>query len=335
MSQSFHLSVPHDVIVQRALDFFALGVSRQTVLAEADQDLTVLWWTALKADAAAAQLLPSYGQLRAADSQLTITRNAYIAEARPLLQDLYYYAKKAYPTDAHPGNYFGQMNYTKAGSNPLKVAGVLHDAVSVFPARRAALETAGMKVASLDRLEELSVLTQTSTTAAHAAQGETSVETDQHAFEFEGIWARCSQVAAAAGVAYRGNEAERKLFLLVPGSLEQRGLTVPPAALPVPPAPAGTPAVRALVLASVLSADRLLSISIESTGEAVRVLLQTPNSPFSPDSGMLLTPTEKNKPHHCTAAALGWLQPGNQELVAINPTDKKVHLTVRVLAVGE
>lgn len=328
MNTAITITVPHDVIVQRAYDFHALGLLRQTTLFATDKQLTLAWFAAFKAKADAAVLLPSYALLRAVDSQLTIQRNNHIKEARGLMQDLFYYAKKAYPQDTNPTEYFGQSKYTRAGSNPLEVLKVMQGAVAALGTRYDAILDVGMSKEKLDRLIELTGLAQTGTTKQHVAEGTTSVVTSNTGREFMELWDLCRLVAEAAVVAYRTDSVQRRLFLLHPDGPEERSLTLQPGTL-------AAPTIKALVLDSVLSASRRLSITIEAPDGAVRVLLHNPAAPYSPDSGTALAATDKNKPHRCKAGSLGWLQTDDQELVVFNATNAKVCLKIRVLEVGE
>ncbi|MDO7876902.1 hypothetical protein Q5H93_19305 [Hymenobacter sp. ASUV-10] len=328
MSTTTTTTIPHDVIVQRAYDFYALGVLRQTTLAGADNQLTMGWFADLKTKTDAAVLLPSYAQLRAADSQFTVQRNAHIKEARGLMQDLFYYAKKAYPQDTAPDEYFGHSKYTRAGSNPVEVLKVMQSAVAALTTRYDALLNGGMAKEKLDRLIGLTGLAQTDTTSQRVAEGTTSVATSNTGREFEELWNLCRLVAEAAVVAYRTDAVQRRLFLLYPDGPEERSLTLQPGT-------GAAPTIKALVLDSMLSAGRRLSITIEAPGGPVRVLLHNPAMPYSPDGGTALAATDKNKPHRCKAASLGWVQAGDQELVVINDTAAKVCLKIRVLEVGE
>jgi|GEM_PF-6727439 len=328
-------SIPHDVIVQRAFDFHALGLPRQAALAVGNKALTPNWFTKFMADTEAAVKLPTYGQLQASNAQVTADRNAYLKEARPLLLNLFHYAGLAYPGDNDPSQYFSHDLYTQAGSNAGRLLKALQAAVAALATiregtttRRDDVEEAGMPEAQLNRLEDLAELAQGKTTRRHVVAGETSVTTSHSGDEFTALWLKCVLVAEAAVVAYRTDDTQRRLFLLHPGGPEERVLTIPASV-------DGIPALRALTFNSMLSADRRLSLTIEGAELPVTVELTGEAAVPLPGQKTQLGTSKLHKPHRCKASSLGWMQPSDKQLIVSSPNPGKVVLRVRVLPLGE
>lgn len=335
MSMSPRITIPHDIIVQRAFDFHELSLSRQAALAVGNKLLTVAWFADFLVDTEAAVKLPTYGQLQAGNAQVTADRNAYLKESRALLLNLFHYAGLAYPEDEDPSQYFSHDLYTQASSNAGRLLKALQAAVAALATKREGtgtkrddIEAVGMSVVQLDRLEELANLAQGKTTRRHVAQGETSVTTSRSGDEFGALWEKCVLIAEAAVVAYRTDDTQRRLFLLHPGGPEERVLTIPAGVN-------GQPVQRALVFDSVLSADRRLSFTIETKAGPVSVLLTPKDSTPPTGQGTALALTKPHKPHRCKAGSLGWVQPGDQQLVVSNTSAGKVRVRVRVLPLGE
>ena len=322
-------------VLARAFSFQSLGLTRQKELAAADANLTAAWFAQLLTDATATQALPGL-DLRQADQHLTtLGRDEALALARPLLQDLFFYAKKAYPALPHADDLFGHRAVTAAGSNPLPFNAALQAAAQQVQARQAALlKPGGMPQAKITELLRLAALAQTSGVDVDVQQGEGTVDTSQYVVQFNDLWTRLVALNAAAQVAYRADEAQRRLFRLYPTGPEERSLTADAAAAPTAakgPAAAAAPTRRVTRLDSVLSPDRALSFTVAAPGGPVRLaLLLLPDD--APAPGVPLATTAARHPTRVLAADLG--PAGAQYLLLENDHDQSASVQVRVLPVG-
>ena len=323
-------------VLDRAFAFQALGAvpARQAVLAAADALLTPKWFTDLLTQANAAQALPGLDLRDAGQHSTVLSRDQALDQARPLLQDLFFYAKKAYPGISNASDLFGHHAVTAAGSNAADLNTALQAAAVQVSARKAVLLTpGGMPQAKITRLLELAGLAQGAAVKVLTEAGEGTVATDQYVDEFNALWKKLVLLHEAAEVAYRADDTSRRLFRLYPDGPEERELTAnatpatPGSGLAVP-----TPTRRVTRLDSELSADRVLSFAVDAPAGPVRVaLLLAPDD--QPAHGQLLGTTSPRRPVRWRAADLG--PAGAQYLLLENPGPEKASLHVRVLPVGE
>jgi hypothetical protein len=302
-------------VLQRALTLHVVGLPRQKDLADADAVLTPEWFGVLLEAATAAQALPGL-DLRLADQHQTVlSRDEALAQARPLLQDLFFYAKKAYPTTPHADDLFGHRAVTAAGSNAALLNAALQVAAQQTTARTMALQTGGMPSAKIKRLVELAVLAGQGTTDVLAEHGEATVVTANYTGVFNALWRLLSTLHEAAQVAYRQDDKQLALFRLTEAGPEERS----PAA----------PTRKVVRLDSELRPDRLLSVTVDAPAGPVRVaLLLLPDD--APTPGLMLETTPPRHPRQVLAADLG--PEGAQYLLLENDRDQKA--SVRVLPVG-
>lgn len=320
-------------VLARAFSFQSLGLARQGELAAADADLTPAWFAQFLTDATAAQNLPGLDLRQADQHQTVLSRDEALDQARPLLQDLFFYAKKAYPTTPHADDLFGHRAVTAAGTNPLPFNTALQAAAQQVQARQAVLlQPGGMPQAKITELLRLAGIAQASGVDVTVQHGEGTVETDQYVGQFNALWKMLLALNATAQVAYRQDDAQRRLFRLYPNGPEERSLT---AAAPAPAAkgsalaPAATR--RVTRIDSTLGPNRALSFTVAAPGGPVRVaLLATPDEAAA--AGLLLATTEPRHPYRHLAAELGTA--GAQYLLLENDHDQPATVQVRVLPVG-
>ncbi|MBU6120046.1 hypothetical protein [Hymenobacter siberiensis] len=260
-----------------------------------------------------------------------LSRDEALDQARPLLQDLFFYAKKAYPTTPHADDLFGHRAVTAAGDSPLPFNTALQAAAQQVQAREAALlKPGGMPQAKITELLRLAAIAQTSGVDVNVAHGEGTVETDQYVGQFNALWTQLVTLNAAAQVAYRADDALRRLFRLYPDGPEERSLTAE-ASAPGAKTATAAPARRVTRLDSTLSPDRILSFTVTAPAGAVRVaLLLLPDD--APAPGVALAATAPRHPARVLAADLG--PAGAQYLLLENDLDQKASVNVRVLPVG-
>ena len=327
-------------VLTRAFSFHGLGLARQAELAAADADLTPAWFAQLLVDATAAQTLPGL-DLRQTDQHHTVLgRDEALQQARPLLQDLFFYAKKAYPTTPHADDLFGHRAVTAAADSPALFNTALQAAAQQVRDRQAALLTpGGMPQAKITELLRLAGLAQGGTVDVAVAHGEGTVETDQYVGQFNALWTQLVALNAAAQVAFRQDDTQRRLFRLYPDGPEERSLTADAVTPIAAPAHIGTltavtgpaPTRRVTRLDSILGPDRALSFTVAAPGGPVRVaLLLLPDD--APASGMALETTTPRHPARALAADLG--PAGAQYLLLENDHDQPASVQVRVLPVG-
>lgn len=321
--------ISHNEIIQRTFTFVALGLPRANALTAADSTITEAWLNQMQADAEAAQALPTFGQRQTDTKQLTTDRNEALRQAKPLLIDTFFYAKKAYPGVAHADEYFSHALYTQAGSSADRQNKALQAAAAAFATRRTAMEAGGMPAAKIDLLLSLAENAQGKGTGHSAAQGESTVTTDVTDAVFAALWALCRVLHEAAEVAYRDNDAERRLFILYPSGPEERTLTIEPADKQT-----GAPSVRIVRLDSALSATRLLSCTVDAPGGPVQLLLQNSEAAPAPTAGTAQKTTASHLPARFHGADLGWLNDEYLYFVVLNPGPKTARVQVRVLPVG-
>lgn len=320
-------------VLTRAFALQSLGLARQADLAAADANLTPAWFAQLLADATAAQALPGL-DLRQADQHLTVLgRDEALDQARPLLQDLFFYAKKAYPTTPHADDLFGHRAVTAAGSNLLPFNAALQaTAQQVRDRQPMLLKPGGMPQAKITELLRLAGIAQASGVDVNVAHGEGTVATDQYVGQFNALWTRLLALNAAAQVAFRQDDTTRRLFRLYPDGPEERSLTAEAgAAAGGQGLAAAAPTRKVVRLDSVLSPERELSFTVAAPAGPVRVaLLLLPTD--APAPGMLLEATAPRHPQRVPAAALG--PAGAQYLLLENDHDQPASVQVRVLPVG-
>ena len=316
-------------VLTRTFTMQALGTARQAALAAVDATLAPAWFVQLLADATAAQALPGLDMRRADQHQTVLSRDEALALARPLLQDLFFYAKKAYPAMPHADDLFGHRAVTAAGANPGPLNTALQAAAQQVLARKTALlSPGGMPEQKIDTLLALAETAQAGTVTVHVAEGEGTVDTGAYVGVFNALWRKVLTLHEAAQVAYRLDEAQRRLFRLYPDGAEERRLTAD-AALP-PPA---DPVRRVVRLDSTMSMHRLLSLTVAAPGGAVRVALLAapPSGAFA--GGVLLESTPPRHPARLRVQDLG--PAGAQYLVLENTTAERATLQLRVGAIGE
>ena len=318
-------------VLTRAFSFHGLGLARQEALAAADADLTPEWFVQLLTDATAAQNLPGLDLRQTDQHQAVLSRDEALHQAQPLLQDLFFYAKKAYPTTPHADDLFGHRAVTAAADNAALLNAALQAAAQQVRDRQATLlKPGGMPQAKITELLRLAGLAQGGTVDVAVGHGEGTVETDQYVGQFNALWTRLVALNAAAQVAYRQDDPQRRLFRLYPNGPEDRSLTATAA-----PAASGdaqaAPTRRVTRLDSVLSPDRDLSFTVDAPAGPVRVaLLLLPDD--APAPGVALETTAARHPARVPAATLG--PAGAQYLLLENDHDQPATVQVRVLPVG-
>ena len=321
-------------VLDRAFSFHTLGLARQKDLAAADADLTPAWFGRLLAAADAAQALPGLDLRQTDQHQAVLSRDEALNQARPLLQDLFFYAKKAYPTTPHADDLFGHRAVTAAGSDQGLLNTALQAAARQVEARQAALlKPGGMPQAKIDELLRLAAAAHTGRVDVLASHGEATVDTGEYVAQFNALWQLVVALNGAAQVAYRQDEAQRRLFRLYPTGPEERSLTADAPAAPANGSAALAPAVtrRVVRLDSTLGPDRALSFTVVAPGGPVRVaLLATPDEVSAP--GLMLASTQPRHPHRHPAAELG--PTGAQYLLLENAGPQPATVQVRVLPVG-
>lgn len=326
---------PFQDVLARAFSFHELGLTRQKELVAADADLTPAWFVALLADATAAQALPGL-DLRQTDQHLTtLGRDEALDQARPLLQDLFFYAKKAYPTTPHADDLFGHRAVTAAAESPALLNTALQAAAQQVRERQAVLlKPGGMPQAKITELLRLAGLAQGGTVDVLVQHGEGTVDTSQYVGQFNDLWKRLLVLNAAAQVAYRQDDTQRRLFRLYPDGPEERSLTAAAPAAPAAAKGAAAPAVptrRVTRLDSTLGPDRALSFTVAAPAGPVRVaLLLLPDD--APAPGVPLETTAPRHPARLLAADLG--PAGAQYLLLENAGLQPATVQVRVLPVG-
>ena len=319
----------HETIVQRGFTFVALARPRLDALHGADATVTGEWLDQVQKDLEAAQALPTFHQRQTDVHQILVDRNGALKAAAPLLMDTFFYAKKAYPTTAHPDEYFIHSLYTHAGSSATRQNAALQAAAAAFATRREAMQAGGMPKTKIDDLLKYALAAQGKGTGHAAAEGESTVETDTTDGIFAARWAQCRTLHEAAEVAFRLDEPQRRLFILYPGGPEDRTLTIAPA----DPA-TGLPGFQVVRLDSQLSAMRRLSFTVVADGGPVFLSLQATAAVPAPGNGQAQLTTEPNHPARFAAEALGWASPDDHYLVVLNPGSAKARVEVRVLPVG-
>jgi len=315
--------VPFDEVLQRAFTFHDLVTPRLAVFTGVDPTITSAWLADLKAEAEDVQKLSGIAVRRAEAHQVLLTRDEALAESRGLMQDLFYYAGRAYPRDGRAAEIFGRKLYTSAGHSPEKLNAALQVAATqaADPEHAALLTAAGWPAAKATRLQQLAEAAQQRTTDVNVEESEQTVETDRYVDRFNGLWARVRQVAAAAVVAYRHDAASRRLFRLYPNQLEEHMLTTNPARDP-------SDTTATLHLDDALSPTRVLSITVEAAGGPVRVgLVQEEGDPL--DKFLELASSEPRRPHRVPVQELG--AASSSWLKLENPTKERATLIVRVL----
>lgn len=325
LSRSFNCADAR--VLQLAHTLHSHGLAHEAALAAVDAGLDAAWWAALLAVADAPDTQPTTTVRQGLDKERTQARNAALALARPLLQDAFFYAAKAYPTTPNAANLLGRRAYTAAGSNPRAFNAALQAAALQVVARQADLVAAGMPAARVAELLRLAAVAQAGAATTLGAPGQGTVATAEGVASLNALWALLTRAHQAAQVAFRAQPATRQLFRLYEPGPESGVLTARPAT-------AAGPGRRVLHLASQLSAGRLLSLAVAAPAGPVRVALcLTASEAEAPlPTGLLLSSTPPRRPHRLRAKALG--PAGAQYLVVENATPAKATVRVRVQPVG-
>ena len=314
-------------MLQLARTLHAHGLAHQAALEAVDVELDAAWWAALLAATEAAEHQPTAAVRRGERRERIQERNAALAQARPLLQDVFFYAAKAYPTTPNAAELLGRRACTAAGTNPLPFNAALQAAAVQIAAREADLVRGGMPAARVAELLRLAAVAQAGTATALGTPGQDAVVTAEGVAGLNALWALLGQVQQAAQVAFRGQVATRRLFRLYAPGPEAGVLTARPAT-------AAGPSRRVQRLASHLSAGRVLSLAVAAEAGPVRValLLHPTDAEATPAPGLLLEPTAPRRPHRLRAEDLG--PAGAQYLLVENALGQKATVRVRVLPVG-
>jgi hypothetical protein len=314
-------------VLQLARTLHGHGLRHQAALETVDADLNAAWWAALLAATEAAEVQPATAMRQGQRQERTQIRNAALAEARPLLQDAFFYAAKAYPTTPNAADLLGRRACTAASTNPLPFNAALQAAALQVAARQADLVGGGMPAARVAELLRLAAVAQAGIATALATPGQDAVATAGGVAVLNALWALLGQVQRAAEVAFRGQPATQRLFRLYAPGPEAGVLTAEAAR-------ATGPGRRVLRLASHLSAGRLLSLTVAAPAGPVRValLLHPADADAAPAPGLLLATTLSHRPHRLRADALG--PAGAQYLLVENALGEKATVRVRVLPVG-
>ncbi len=309
----------HEMLVQ--------GRANQAALAAKDPDIDGKWFDAMEIELTACDNDALHPERLAPATIERQHRDADVAEGRPLLQDLYFVAKRAYPgpTNTAMVASFGGPEYTRAGDSVAKLLDVMRLGYrrASDPAIKPVLEAKGLDGAGLDRLGVLCGEVLETTTSHAVAAGDSRVGTQAYVTRLNELWNTRLRVLNQDAIrAFRLDAARRRLFRLYDPAHEgeTHELTVR----------AGHP--HAFALDAPPAADTVYEFRVLGHGPETGRVSRSTSADAPGPGGFDLAPIKPHDPPlHVTGAELGAT---GDFLVLECLTGHHLHVRVRVLPAG-
>jgi len=213
-------SLPFDEVQSRAHLLLGHGRTYQSRLATKDPDLTTTWFEAFEDSIEAAEAAAPIEERRAAGKDKTDTQTLSMKQARQVLQDLFFYVRKAYRDSEAKQQLFGTDLYDDASYNVGKMKTLLELAykAATEPAQQAVLTQAGYSDTDRQTLGSLAGALTTAQTLAGLQRGTNQVSTEDYVRLHNVVWQRMKTLNEAANRVFVDQEAPRGLFRLYPAA---------------------------------------------------------------------------------------------------------------------
>ena len=212
--------------------FLGHGRAQQPDLARKDPDLTPAWFDALETEIEQTEDLETIDGRRGESKARTDGKKLSMKEGRAMLQDLFFYVRKAFKSSEATQQLFGTDLYERAAYHAGHLRDLLAQAhgYATDAVLKPQLATAGF--ADFARLGELAGVVTAATTEAGMERSSNKVSTEVFINRHNALWAQLVVVSEAAKRAFLDDPALRRLFLLYPPDGRSAAETPAP-----PPAP--------------------------------------------------------------------------------------------------